>query len=157
MIHSESNRMTYLKTIFLDFVNTICLPLSEDYEMTSTNERYLVAGWGKTEFGSKSDEMLKANIPMKAVEACENAFNITLKTEQIICAGGESLIDSCSGDSGGPLFWTGKMKNSGARYFQFGITAAGYKYCGQLLNGVTPPAFYTKISSYMQWVKSRIH
>lgn len=94
---------------------------------------------------------------MKRIEDCEKTFNISLNKDKIICAGGESLVDSCSGDSGGPLFWTGKMRNSGARYFQFGITAAGYRYCGQLLNGVTPPAFYTNIDRYIEWIKSQIH
>lgn len=142
---------------FLDFVNTICLPTSVNYESTQANDRYLIAGWGKTEYGSKPDELLKADIPMRRIEACEDAFNITLNKKQIICAGGEDLADSCSGDSGGPLFWPGKMRNSGARYFQFGITAAGYRYCGRLLNGLTPPAFYTKIDSYLEWIQSNIH
>lgn len=147
----------FLSSIVPDFLNTICLPILDDYEVTQAIDRYLIAGWGRTEYGSKSDEMLKANIPMKMTSDCGIAFNITLSEEHIICAGGEDLVDSCSGDSGGPLFWTGKMKNSGARYFQFGITAAGYKYCGKLLNGVTPPAFYTKISSYIQWIRTNMY
>lgn len=143
--------------IHLEFVNTICLPIARDYETTQTNERYLVAGWGKTEYGSKSDELLKANIPAKTTETCEKTFNVTLAEDKIICAGGENLVDTCNGDSGGPLFWTGKMKNSGARYYQFGITAAGYKFCGKLLKGGSPPAFYTRISSYLQWIESNMY
>lgn len=132
------------------------MPIEGDIENVHYNERYLVAGWGKTDSGIRSDELLKANIPAQKIDACEEAFNITLNNDLIVCAGGENLIDTCNGDSGGPLFWTGKMKNSGARYFQYGVTAIGYRYCGQLLNGSTPPAAYTNSSSFVTWIKSNM-
>lgn len=120
------------------------------------NKRYLVAGWGKTEYGVKSDELLKANIPRQNIELCHETFRINISTNYVICAGGENRVDSCNGDSGGPLFWIGKIKASGARYFQHGITAAGFTDCGHLPNGLTPPAFYTNISSYINWIKKNL-
>lgn len=100
---------------------------------------------------------MKAQIPRQKVEKCREIFQRNSFTESnIICAGGENQVDTCRGDSGGPLFWTGRV-NSGARYIQHGITAAGYKGCGSLFKNETPPALYTNVAGFIDWIRSNIH
>lgn len=58
-----------------------------------------------------------------------------------------NYIDSCAGDSGGPLQ---KVENSenGPRYFLFGVVSFGVEECGS--KGV--PAVYTRVTAYMEWI-----
>lgn len=139
------------------FVNTICLPVPEDIQLKQIENRFLVAGWGRTETDVRSNSLLKANIPRQSIESCKNIFKVDRITDtHIICAGGENLVDTCKGDSGGPLFWTAKI-HSGSRYIQHGLTGAGYTACGSLFGNITPPTVYTNVASYIDWIKSNMH
>lgn len=68
-----------------------------------------------------------------------------------VCAGGVSGVDSCSGDSGGPLKLPGPVGNSFS-YVQHGIVSYGPKNCG------TPgtPAVYTRVAYYMDWILNQL-
>ncbi|KAL5284298.1 CLIPB1.2 family protein [Megaselia abdita] len=139
------------------FVNTICLPVPGDVQLTQIENRFLVAGWGRTETENRSNALLKATVPRQTIDTCRNVFRVNRITDDhIICAGGENLVDTCKGDSGGPLFWTAKI-HSGSRYIQHGLTGAGYTACGALFGNETPPTIYTNIANYIDWIKSNMH
>jgi secreted trypsin-like serine protease len=57
--------------------------------------------------------------------------------------------DSCSGDSGGPLF----LRNGGSEepWFQIGVVSFGGKVCGDGLPGV-----YTKVTEFLDWIGSEM-
>lgn len=138
------------------YVNTICLPMAEDIQSAQIENRFLVAGWGRTENESRSNSLLKATVPRQSIDTCRNIFKVDRITDKhIICAGGENLVDTCKGDSGGPLFWTTKI-HMGSRYIQRGLTGAGYTSCGGLFGGVTPPTVYTNVASYIDWIQSNM-
>jgi secreted trypsin-like serine protease len=62
-------------------------------------------GWGTTESGSGSQDLLYVDVPYVTDEECAGAYGTGFTPDNMICAGdlengGE---DSCQGDSGGPL------------------------------------------------------
>lgn len=91
---------------YTDFVRPICLPLSPNLRAATFDGIVMdVAGWGKTENMSVSDLKLKAAVMGHTIDECRAVYmrqNIILEESQI-CAGGQEGVDSCRGDSGGPL------------------------------------------------------
>lgn len=64
-------------------------------------------------------------------------------TRNMFCAGyPEGRVDSCLGDSGGPL-----MAQKEGRYYQHGITSWGYG-CGER----NSPGVYTRVVNYIPWI-----
>lgn len=168
--HPEFNKPRYSNDIALlrlsssvilnnrAFVNTICLPIPQDLQLKQVENRFLVAGWGRTESSQRSEALLKASIPRQHVDSCKNIFKVDrrITDSHIICAGGENLVDTCKGDSGGPLFWTGKI-HGGSKYVQHGLTGAGFTACGGQFGNITPPTIYTNIANYIDWIQENIH
>lgn len=106
--------------------------------------------------GSSSDILQVAVIPSVNREVCQSEllklrFNQAITISRI-CAGGEQYVDTCKGDSGGPLGYK-DMYNDKPCFIQFGIVSAGNKYCG-LLNA---PAIYTNVSHYLQWITDNMY
>lgn len=133
------------------------MPLDSGLKLKQNDDQLLIAGWGTTESLFKSQSLLKAQIPKQSLQKCIDTFKLEFITDtNIICAGGEKQVDACKGDSGGPLFWTERV-NSGSKYIQHGITASGYIHCGALFRSKTPPALYTNVFNYIDWIKSNMH
>lgn len=110
-------------------------------------------GWGYTVFPPslsptpKPMDLRVVGRPTMSTAACYEAYvgyggtkNIT---ERDICTETTGGQGTCYGDSGGPLVWT---TGKGRRYLigvvSFGVPCA-YKY----------PDVYTKVSSYVEWIK----
>jgi serine protease 7 len=98
--------------------------------------------------GNKSPIKLKIQLPVFDQDKCTAQFkkmlDIKITTNQI-CAGGHYIQDTCDSDSGGPL-----MYNDGA-WYQEGIVSVGNR-CG--LEGW--PGVYTRVSKYMDWIRSKL-
>jgi secreted trypsin-like serine protease len=62
-----------------------------------------VLGWGLTERGNVSPNLLSVVQPIVDPSACAATYLADFVAESMICAGGVSGQDSCNGDSGGPL------------------------------------------------------
>lgn len=60
------------------------------------------------------------------------------------------ILDSCGGDSGGPLMQV-LIGNNGPRYFLTGIVSFGRKMCGD-----PHPAIYTRTTSYLDFISKNI-
>lgn len=115
--------------------------------------QYYVAGWGYTESLDKSDVLLKAKLPRVDREQCQTRldayrrkYNITITAKQI-CAGSENLVDTCAGDSGGPLMWQESYLNR-PRFVLFGVVSYGIQTCGS----VDFPGVYARVGSYLGWI-----
>jgi len=114
----------------------------------SSQGKFLVSGWGDTQWdGWSSDTLLSVTVPSVSNNDCKKAYSVT---PHMICAGNlkEGLIDSCSGDSGGPMAWLdekgdGKVKLIGV--VSFGRDCALPKY----------PGVYARVTSVLDWVATK--
>ncbi|SDD90059.1 S1 family peptidase [Glycomyces harbinensis] len=64
-----------------------------------------VAGWGTTESGSTSQDLLYVDVPYVTDGECDGAYGAEFDDATMLCAGdlANGGVDSCQGDSGGPL------------------------------------------------------
>lgn len=103
----------------------------------------------KLVLGYSSNELLKANLEILDNKNCLKEY--AKVTPQHICSLGPPRVDSCDGDSGGPLQIVQAVNNNPS-YVAYGIVSVGTPYCGI----VRKPGIYTKVSSYMQWILDNI-
>lgn len=89
------------------------------------------------------------------MEQCKQVYKskgITLRSGQL-CAGGENGIDSCKGDSGGPLMAIdGRTYLDRPYWYSVGIVSFGPTPCGS----IGWPGVYTRVSSYINWILQNI-
>lgn len=140
---------------YTDFIKPICLPLDANIQRTSFDGIKLdVAGWGKTENMSASNKKLKATVSGVSINSCNSVYSrqgINLSNKQL-CAGGEIGVDSCRGDSGGPLIGLDRTSRIKPYNFIVGVVSFGPTPCG--LPGW--PGVYTKVSEYVDWIRQNI-
>ncbi|XP_012285285.1 melanization protease 1-like [Orussus abietinus] len=131
-------------------VRPICMPVGE--AKTMSFKKGVVTGWGATEFGPRSQDLLMVLLPIVSNEECKSAYvrNAEIWYKQM-CAGGSNRMDSCLGDSGGPLQVPG-IYNGDARTIQYGIVSFGLRSCGT--DGF--PGVYTRVPYYMDWILNTI-
>lgn len=69
-----------------------------------------------------------------------------------MCAGGEKDVDSCPGDSGGPLMYFNYDVN---RFVSAGIVSLGKNQPGKLACGEEGfPGVYTRTDQYVDWIRN---
>ncbi|ODM87661.1 Proclotting enzyme [Orchesella cincta] len=126
---------------FTDRIRPICLPSGA--KQIESDPQLLVAGWGQTTYkGASSSVLRKVTVPGISSDKCGTIYNGISPagiTAEMVCAGGNG-VDSCIGDSGGPLI---QLVNN--RYEQVGIVSFG-RECG------TYPGVYTRIYSFLNWI-----
>uniref|UniRef100_A0A2M4AL94 CLIP domain-containing serine protease n=2 Tax=Anopheles triannulatus TaxID=58253 RepID=A0A2M4AL94_9DIPT len=126
------------------YVSPVCLP-PEDFVPSDSTSNITVVGFGHTGRRKHSGVKLKASFPVFDQQECDTKWSTVPIIPQQLCAGGIFGIDSCTGDSGGPLmtqrlFWV-----------QEGIVSFGNN-CA--LEGW--PGIYTRVSAYMDWIRQQI-
>lgn len=100
------------------FVSTACLPQFNDTmeaEMLGT-----ILGWGKRRNSALygTDVLHEAQVPIAQMGDCQKVYENYFISENMVCAGYKrGKVDSCAGDSGGPLL----MQRHG-KWFIYGIT-----------------------------------
>ncbi|XP_028901451.1 serine protease easter isoform X2 [Zeugodacus cucurbitae] len=143
------------KVNYSTYVSPICLPISTS-SSTSNYEGITmdIAGWGATETSNSSQKKLKALVKGENLERCKAKYRtytrIELGTTQM-CAGGEKGVDTCRGDSGGPLMFAQSI-NGRESYFQVGVVSFGPTPCGQ--EGF--PGVYTRVDAFVSWIQNTI-
>jgi secreted trypsin-like serine protease len=133
----------------------VCLPLAQTRDFNFTNKNVVVTGWGYTETGRHSPDLLQVELPIVPLEECKVIYKnlptpITLNDNQI-CAGGKRSSDFCGGNGGGPLHALGLLFGE-VRRVQQGIVSFGPTKCGE----EPIPAVYTRVAAYMDWVLDNI-
>ncbi|XP_044261620.1 uncharacterized protein LOC123009400 [Tribolium madens] len=132
-----------------DDVQAICLPDSDTNYETDLN--CTISGYGSIESGKSAfSHNLRAGwVPLQKREICTmpHVYGDAL-TEGMICAGSlDEGIDSCDGDSGGPL----ACLYDGV-FTLYGITSWG-QHCGY----ANKPGVYVKIAHYKRWIDENFH
>lgn len=113
----------------------------------------MVTGWGRTIFQPRSTALMMIRISPIPNQECAEVYKRLAKIEyKHMCAGGERGVDSCGGDSGGPLQTTAFYHETDLRYVQYGIVSFGHANCGE--EGF--PAVYTRVVYYLDWILDTI-
>nr|Q5W960.1 RecName: Full=Snake venom serine protease HS112; Short=SVSP; Flags: Precursor [Bothrops jararaca]BAD66927.1 hypothetical protein [Bothrops jararaca] len=119
-------------------------PLSLPSNPPSVGSVCRIMGWGSITTPDETSPNVPhcANINLFNNTVCREAYNgLPAKT---LCAGVlQGGIDTCGGDSGGPLICNGQFQ---------GILSWGGIPCAQ----PRKPAFYTKVFDYLPWIQSII-
>jgi transmembrane protease serine 9 len=111
-------------------------------------------GWGRTHDAPYSKDLLKVTLRPISNSECSKYYISPRKMKDGIrstqlCAG-DLNIDTCEGDSGGPL----EVKLLGVHHatpFLVGITSVG-RSCGSRV-----PSVYTRVSSYVDWIEQSLN
>ena len=137
-------------------IRTIAMPTNFDVAVyMQTNAALSVNGWGTTERGALSDDLLTVRVPYSDQEFCRESYSRIGYSiqEDGYCAGFRTgAFDSCQGDSGGP------------QYFLPSINANGQSLGAAILTGVVSwgegcanrnfPGIYTSIFYHKNWLES---
>ncbi|XP_042545419.1 hyaluronan-binding protein 2 [Dipodomys spectabilis] len=125
------------------YVKTICLP---EAPFPSGTECH-ISGWGVTETGDGSRQLLDAKVKLIANKLCNSRqLYDHMIDDSMICAGNlqKPGPDTCQGDSGGPL----TCEKDGI-YYVYGIVSWGQE-CGK------KPGVYTQVPKFLNWIKVTI-
>ncbi|XP_030843478.1 coagulation factor VII-like [Strongylocentrotus purpuratus] len=140
---------------FTPYIRPICLApwgLSSRLMETSIHERTTgrVTGWGQETFSGPTNRFMKeVELPIVDRHICEESVHEKEGefTDSMFCAGYHSpLRDACRGDSGGPF----AFRHDDGRWYQLGIVSWGVG-----CNKVGEYGFYTTVSRYLHWLRSK--
>ncbi|XP_055910512.1 transmembrane protease serine 9-like [Eupeodes corollae] len=131
-------------------VRPVCLPITKR-SMAAVVDQMIIAGWGKVETGTPATILQKAVIPIRENDYCDNALKVIKLTENQLCAGGgDKKIDTCLGDSGGPIFYTVPFRK-GIRYVQYGVVSGGSFECG-----LEFPSIFSRVKNFLPWIAGNL-
>jgi hypothetical protein len=141
-------------------VQAICLPdANTNYEMDAN---CTISGYGSIQSGkSASSHDLRAGwVPLQQRQICTmpHVYGDAL-TDGMICAGSlDEGVDSCDGDSGGPLacLYNGTTstppKPMTNRFLAGAFTLYGITSWGQHCGYANKPGVYVKVAHYRKWI-----
>ena len=107
-------------------------------------------GWGKVKethiFGP--DILREAAVPLVSRTECQKAFDYSITKNQMCAGYARGGIDTCAGDSGGPLMC--QTEQGGVkRWFVYGVTSFG-EGCGDK----GKYGIYTNVTNYDEWIRN---
>lgn len=139
-------------------VQPICLPSDESTrENIRDGKTGVVVGWGVTEDHRYSEALRQSNLPVVSHLKCEQGYRENLRsisvTTNMFCAGyPEGLIDTCNGDSGGPMMFLDETQRP-KRWILEGIVSWGSgSGCGK----ANHYAGFTKVKAFASWISMHI-
>ncbi|XP_066248691.1 phenoloxidase-activating factor 3-like [Euwallacea similis] len=127
--------------VYSKYVQPICLP-SNSFSLQE-KEHFFITGWGRTETGSTSPVKLKARVPLTDKSNCSQLGSLG---EGQICVSAGLGIDSCKGDSGGPVMKI-SAESGDIVTTLIGIISYGFGKCG------TSNSVNTYVPFYLDWIK----
>ncbi|KAL1377192.1 hypothetical protein pipiens_016439 [Culex pipiens pipiens] len=129
------------------YIRPVCLPLERSIRSLPVDkEEFTVVGWGQTDDGTKSKQLMQVVLTGKPIQDCRRVFNprkLSI-TDMQLCVGGEEGKDSCRGDSGGPL-----MRQVRGVWYLVGVVSFGELQCGHKDH----PSVYTNVAEYVDWIE----
>ncbi|XP_017138040.1 uncharacterized protein LOC108152905 [Drosophila miranda] len=129
-----------------------CLP--RPFQALPKNVDCTVIGWGKrrNHDAAGTSVLHKANVPIIPMDNCRNVYHDYTITKNMFCAGHRrGLIDTCAGDSGGPLLCRDTTKPNHP-WTIFGITSFGDGCAKRNKFGI-----YARVPNYVDWVWSVVN
>lgn len=114
----------------------------------------LVLGWGKdgsSQYAVNSNFLLMKTVSYVAKKDCnKKKIYSGLVQSNMICAAGKDVLDSCEGDSGGPLLSLLRADDS-ENYVVVGIVSWGTG-CGESKK----PSVYARVAEFHSWIARTI-
>ncbi|XP_064471951.1 venom protease-like [Ornithodoros turicata] len=134
---------------FNQYVRPLCLPFGDLEEKDISGYHGFIVGWGATKFeGSGADLLREAQVPIWKEEECRKAYerHLPIAKSQMCAGDGRGKKDTCQGDSGGPFVLPHE-----SRFYLIGVVSSG-KDCA------TPgfPGIYTRVTSFLDWLKNAL-
>ncbi|XP_065359756.1 uncharacterized protein LOC135953707 [Calliphora vicina] len=129
-----------------------CLP--RPYQPLPKNMDCTVIGWGKRRNRdiAGTSVLHQAEVPIIPMDNCRSVYHDYTITKNMFCAGHKrGRIDTCAGDSGGPLLCRDTTKPNHP-WTIFGITSFGDGCAKRNKFGI-----YAKVPNYVDWVWSVIN
>ena len=129
-----------------------CIP-DKDIVLPDETLCYAV-GWGKTKethlFGV--DVLQEAPIPLVKRSKCEKAFEFPITKNQMCAGHWRGGIDTCAGDSGGPLMCKVRNQHGLSKWHVYGVTSFG-EGCGE----EGKYGIYTIVRNFQNWILRTIN
>ncbi|XP_042905300.1 chymotrypsinogen B isoform X2 [Parasteatoda tepidariorum] len=132
---------------FNNYTQAACLP--EGDEKLEADIKAIILGWGKKKSSAiyGTDQLHQAEVPVVGLDECRQSYANYNISDKMLCAGyKQGRIDSCAGDSGGPLLIE---KNN--KWTVYGVTSFG-DGCGE--KGKF--GIYSDVSKFVHWIKRTI-
>lgn len=126
---------------------------AQSYQVDSyriDSEPFVAIGMGLTENDTSASQLLWTTLEYEPEALCDLGAG-----DSQICTSGryntstEVRNASCSGDSGGPLYW---YDNSTYEYYQIGVTSYGWDDCSEASSDDT--SVFTEVADYNTWIES---
>ena len=128
--------------------NVACLP-GPGQPLPPVGTKCTIIGWGKEKNSDVmgTDILHEAEIPIVSKTQCLNVYEDYYITDNMFCAGYKGgRIDSCAGDSGGPL-----LCEQDGRWTVYGVTSFG-EGCGR--EGKF--GIYAQVPNFVQWIEREL-
>ncbi|XP_017484936.1 PREDICTED: brachyurin-like [Rhagoletis zephyria] len=132
---------------FNDYIQPIALPkISSTYD-TYAGKQAIASGWGKISDSARSatDVLRWIEVPILENRVCNRWFLGSIRSTNI-CIRTTGGTSTCNGDSGGPLIY-----NDGEESVLIGATSFGISLGCE----VGWPGAFTRITSYVDWIKEK--
>ncbi len=114
------------------------------------NAEFVAVGHGYIEGNQPGDtELLETSLELVSTGACQAEIGSAITSKQLCFGGAEEdgyQNSTCSGDSGGPVYYY-----NGVDYIQVGITSFGPIVCGDTRYNVT--SVFTDVFDYQAWIE----
>ncbi|CAD7082532.1 unnamed protein product [Hermetia illucens] len=158
-IHSGWNSKTLINDIALieltedarlgADIKLIKLPSDSEAKKTFVGDTVVASGWGRpSDSASAVSEVLRyTDLKVITETECKKYFGSSARSTNI-CTSGADKKSTCNGDSGGPLAY-----GSGDNRVVIGLTS--YGSASGCEKGY--PAVFTRVGSYLDWIKARVH
>lgn len=138
-------------------LHSISLPsLRNRVDLFRSGARHVVNGWGITENGNVTSQLQMAAVPFLEQEYCYQKYQSIFGDlpQGAFCAGWiEGGVDSCGGDSGGPIFFEG---NKGPAPYSNHPILTGLVSWGQGCAEPGFPGIYTDVFHFKNWIASNV-
>uniref|UniRef100_A0A674K9L9 pancreatic elastase II n=1 Tax=Terrapene triunguis TaxID=2587831 RepID=A0A674K9L9_9SAUR len=126
-------------------IQPACLPAANS--LLASGVVCYVTGWGRLQTNGALPDILQQG-PLVVVDYATCSLPVwwgsTVKTT-MVCAGGDGLISSCNGDSGGPL----NCRGADGRWEVHGVVSFGSSLgC----NYYRKPSVFTRVSAFNNWI-----
>ena len=132
-------------------VNFACVPDTSD--VLPPNTLCYAVGWGKMKdthlFGA--DVLREAQVPLVSNKRCSDAFDYEITSNQMCAGFNNGGVDTCAGDSGGPLMCQIE-KDGVSRWYVYGVTSFG-EGCGDK----GKYGIYTRVTNFVEWIRAVIN